>query len=325
MARIVLGLGTSHGPQMTTPAEEWPEDGSRFLHYGLTLHSVPDGAVTDFHSLVSTRSAAMVAEITKEKIAMRSSEVEDGIRFIEKTIVDANPDVLVMIGDDQKELFLDNQISVFGVFCGARYPIVRVQRERSISHFPAYSWEDDHEFEAHEELAHHIVRELCAHDFDVMRSSEVPAGRSMSHPFAFVHKTILKGRPVRSLPIWINTYYDPNRPSPRRCINFGRAVRRAIEQWPGDERVAVMASGGLSHFTVDEELDRNIIDAMEKNELERLYDIPLQRMQSGTSEWLLWFAAAGALEDLALREMRYIPGYRTPAGTGCGIGFARWE
>ena len=53
----------------------------------------------------------------------------------------------------------------------------------------------------------------------------------------------------------MNTYYPPNQPNPKRCYDFGRTLRSAIEAWPTKARVAILASGGLSHFVVDEDLD----------------------------------------------------------------------
>jgi len=58
------------------------------------------------------------------------------------------------------------------------------------------------------------------------------------------------------VPLVVNTYYPPNQPTPRRCFALGSAVRKAIESFTLDFRVGILASGGLSHFTVDEELDQ---------------------------------------------------------------------
>ena len=61
--------------------------------------------------------------------------------------------------------------------------------------------------------------------------------------------------------MFLNTYFPPNQPRPKRCYEFGQAMRKAVESFPGDARVGVLASGGLSHFLVDEELDRAILKA----------------------------------------------------------------
>jgi hypothetical protein len=48
-------------------------------------------------------------------------------------------------------------------------------------------------------------------------------------------------------------------------------------------------------------------------------------MQESTGEVLLWIAAAGALEHLPMHVLDHIPGFRSPAGTGTGLGFAFWK
>jgi hypothetical protein len=97
-----------------------------------------------------------------------------------------------------------------------------------------------------------------------------------------------------------------------------------VESWPHEARVAVVASGGLSHFVVDEELDRQVLDAFTSRDATVLGSLSRDQMRSGTSEILNWIVAAGALEDLAPTVLDYVPGYRSPAGTGAGMAFVRW-
>jgi hypothetical protein len=98
-----------------------------------------------------------------------------------------------------------------------------------------------------------------------------------------------------------------------------------VESWPQDARVAVIASGGLSHFVVDEELDRRVLDALVARDPGPLRAIPRKNLRSGTSEILNWITAAGALENLRASVVDYVPGYRSPAGTGAGMAFAYWK
>jgi hypothetical protein len=89
-------------------------------------------------------------------------------------------------------------------------------------------------------------------------------------------------------------------------------------------RVGVVASGGLSHFVVDEELDRSVLKGIESNDADILGGIPESKLQSGSSEIKNWIVAAGALTDLRFDLVDYVPGYRSAGGTGCGMAFARW-
>jgi len=68
-----------------------------------------------------------------------------------------------------------------------------------------------------------------------------------------------------------------------------------------------------------------VLDALVSGEPEPLTTLPRKLMRSGTSEILNWVAAAGALEELHASVVDYVPGYRSPAGTGTGMAFVHWE
>ena len=77
-----------------------------------------------------------------------------------------------------------------------------------------------------------------------------------------------------------------------------------------------MASGGLSHFVVDEALDRAVVRALTERDFLALEALRLEKLNSGNGEIRNWICAAGALRDLRVQRIDYLPGYRTPAGTG---------
>jgi 3-O-methylgallate 3,4-dioxygenase len=86
--------------------------------------------------------------------------------------------------------------------------------------------------------------------------------------------------------------------------------------------VAVLGSGGFSHFVVDEEIDRRAMKALKQKDEETIVSLPVERLESGTSEIRNWIATAGAVEHLDMEVFDYVPCYRSEAGTGCAIGFA---
>jgi 3-O-methylgallate 3,4-dioxygenase len=130
-------------------------------------------------------------------------------------------------------------------------------------------------------------------------------------------------RPI--VPIMLNTYYPPNQPTPKRCYQLGRAIRQAVEAWPTRQRVAIVASGGLSHFFVDEDLDRYVLELLAKKDGGALVALPTGKLESGNSEIRNWIAAAGALEHLNMQLVDYVPSYRSEAGSGVGMAFAFWQ
>jgi predicted class III extradiol MEMO1 family dioxygenase len=106
---------------------------------------------------------------------------------------------------------------------------------------------------------------------------------------------------------------------------LGKALRKAIELWDDDARVAIIASGGLSHFVLDEELDNKIITAMRNKDEDELTRLPGNRLKSGSSEIRNWIVVAAAAQDLEMKLIQYVPCYRSPAGTGVGMAFAEWS
>src|SRR5437867_13167643 len=124
-----------------------------------------------------------------------------------------------------------------------------------------------------------------------------------------------------------NTCYLPNQPTPRRCVALGEAIASAVTEWTEPATVAIVASGGLSHFVVDEELDRTLLGALERNDLAALGSIPRHRLHSAGSEARNWVTLGGAMHrvNLKMELLDYVPVYRTPAATGGGWAFVRWR
>jgi hypothetical protein len=123
----------------------------------------------------------------------------------------------------------------------------------------------------------------------------------------------------------LNALYPPNHPTPSRCIEIGEAIARAVAAFPADIRVGVVASGGLSHFVVDKKLDHAVIRAFTAQDYGAQAGLPVNKLNSGNAEIRNWICAAGALRSLRVETIDCIPGYRTRAGTGVGLGFAVWR
>jgi Catalytic LigB subunit of aromatic ring-opening dioxygenase len=171
----------------------------------------------------------------------------------------------------------------------------------------------------------HLIEALTEADFDIASSKSLRPDEGEGHAVAYVHRHVLDARePVPVVPVFLNTYFPPNQPRPRRCYLLGQAVRKAVEAFPGDARLGVLASGGLSHFLVDEDFDRAILKALADKDAAFLRTLPRNKLHAGSSEILNWVAVAGAAEGLDLDWFEYVPGYRTPAGTGTGLSFASW-
>ena len=89
----------------------------------------------------------------------------------------------------------------------------------------------------------------------------------------------------------------------------------------------MIASGGLSHYVVDEEWDQKMLKAFQANDEKTLRDEPNIMFRSGTSETKNWITTAGAVSNtnLKMNLVDYVPCYRSEAGTGNAMAFATWE
>ena len=76
---------------------------------------------------------------------------------------------------------------------------------------------------------------------------------------------------------------------------------------------------------VDEELDQLALDGMKSKSITKLSQLPREKINSGSSEIRNWVVVTGATEHLDMDLIDYVPCYRSPAGTGCAMGFAQWK
>jgi 3-O-methylgallate 3,4-dioxygenase len=328
MAKIVLGIATSHSPQLSTPVDLWNlhaerDRDNKELHYR--------GKVYDFAGLQKERAGENLGSYISDEQWLAAYEAcERGIAAARQKLAEVKPDILVVIGDDQRELFLDDNMPTFAVFWGERVECVPRPIETIKQSLRAASWANygtkREFFPTVPDLGKHIVETMMQEEFDVAQLTQQTKDRSIGHAFTFTRTRIMEGdNLIPMVPIMINTYFPPNQPTPGRCYAFGKALRKAIESWDSDKTVAIIASGGLTHFVVDEELDRQILKGLEERDEALLSNIPMNELHSGTSESRNWITAGGAMEHLKMKLVDYIPAYRTSAGTGCGMAFAWWE
>jgi 3-O-methylgallate 3,4-dioxygenase len=340
MARIVFGFGASHGPLLSTPPERWDlrakDDRENPSHPFR-------GADYTFPELVELRMGEK--DFHKEAdIEVRRGRHERNQRALDQlsqNLAEVDPDILVIVGDDQHEWFHDDIQPSFTVYCGDQVINAALDHEKMKTKSPGlalamsgYYPPEDHIYPVPVGLAHTIIEQAMGDEFDVATSARQLTGErgpiGIGHAFAFIYRRLLKDRPVPLVPILLNTYFPPNRPSAKRCYEFGKSIGRAITGWNGanaNKRVAVCASGGISHFVIDEEFDDRILTAIRNRDTKTIFAEPESTFRSGTSETKNWITVAGILAetDLEMNLVDYVPSYRSEAGTGCGMAFASWE
>jgi 3-O-methylgallate 3,4-dioxygenase len=321
MARLVAVFGTSHSPALASPAEDLAGHARRDEMYA--HHLDRDGRKVSYQELLSRAPGGI--DVSENTTRERVAACERHLDRLAQSIAGAKLDALVIVGDDQHEQYFADNMPAFLVYCGASIvngPLDLPagapeywKRARAQYHEP----EAPREYPVDSKLGKFMVEELIEGGFDISYAETLAKPRGEGHAFGFVHRRLLGDAALPVVPVVVNTYYPPNQPRPGRCFQLGRALRSAIEKFPSEHRVGIIASGGLSHFTIDEGLDRLVLDSFHDESV--LSAIPPAKLNSGSSEIRNWIVAAGAARGLRTLWREYVPLYRTPAGTGCGMGF----
>jgi len=154
MAKVVIGVGTSHSPQLSIRAKEWAK-------------LLGDKDKTDprlnYQALVQKAKPGLEKELTLEKFEQRDQACLTGIENVGAALREAKPDVVVVFGDDQQEQFHDENMPMFAIYHGKGLPVVKHNNLR-----PA-AWKDAEErgwaetapeYETNSDLANHLIRAL---------------------------------------------------------------------------------------------------------------------------------------------------------------------
>lgn len=326
MAEIVFGAGTSHSPLLAAPPHLWAERADQDRANPELYDST--GVIRSFDDLAAAAGDRFAPDCTPEAWEhgwKRSQAALDRLRDDFRRVA---PDVVLVVGDDQRELFdATNQPAMC---LSAAAEMTTGLLDDHDSEFlkeaaSSYLMDEEFTFAGHAELAEDLVRGLMDEGIDVGWMAGAPAGRGFGHAYGFPIHRFLQPDPVPVIPFMLNTYYPPNQPGPKRCFELGRALRAAAAASPIPARIAILASGGLSHFVVDEELDRRVLDAIAAKDSEALCALPPELLNSGSSEIRNWITAAGAMEGRAVDWSEYVPIVRSAAGTGCAMGFLAWQ
>ncbi len=330
MAKLVAAFGSSHSIMLVSQREDW-QHGFRVADTKNVHYYNKAGNKTDYDALLAAAPPGSQALATPEKLSERFDAAQAAMDVLGQRIRDARLDVLLIVGDDQTELFRTSNNPALAIYYGNT--IRNTVREPAS---PSDSWvksarmwrhepERDREYPIKSDLAEWLIRQLCDRDFDIAAMDGLERGQSEGHAFQFVHRRLLKDLVLPVIPVILNTFDPPNQPTPRRCVALGNALRELIAAWPEDIRVGVIASGGLSHFVVDEELDHKVITAIRNKDSATLASLDPRQLQAGSSEIRNWLVVGELARELDLEWVEYIPGYRSPALTGTGLAFVAWH
>jgi 2,3-dihydroxyphenylpropionate 1,2-dioxygenase len=216
------------------------------------------------------------------------------MRRLGKVLDETGPDVLIIFASDHMETFFLRTVPTFAVMAS----------DRASAAFAGKTWTPP----IHQQFAEVLLEQLVRRDFDMAFSQDADLG----HSFAAIFEWILEDRAIPVVPLFVNTYLPPL-PSPRRCAALGRAIAEIAAARP--ERVAVLASGGMSHYPGTAryyqpayDFDRWCIRELENSREDSFLDLtPEQLDEVGNTEMLPWALALGAIGKQHMELLSYQP------------------
>jgi len=298
MAKLIGCLAMSHAPQLMLNPDHWGLLNNR------EKERLPDKPELD-------RETAEV-KWAKWKGCM------EAIAKLRQQLEAFDPDVLIVVGDDQHENLVDDNMPPFSIYMGEE-----VEASASLRYLNQPKSENRTKYRVEAKLAGALVAGLMDEGFDPAYSKRTRYDGGLGHAFARVLKFLTPDATRRIIPVMVNTYYPPA-PSAHRCAQFGVALAKLIDRFPSADRVVVIGSGGLSHTKIDEQLDERFIRALQHNDTDYMSAMPASVLVEGTSEIRNWIVTAAAA-NCSGTMVDYFPLYRTRTGVGCAMGFAYWQ
>jgi aromatic ring-opening dioxygenase LigB subunit len=299
MANLVGCAAMSHAPQLMLNPDYWHLLNTRA---GEKLPEKPELAKNETRDLKWSKWNGCMDAIAR---------LRDKINAI-------NADVLMIVGDDQHENLVDDNMPPFTIFMAPE-----VEASTSLRYLNQLKSENRAKYRVEATLAKALIDGLMEEGFDPSYSKKTRYDGGLGHAFARVLKFLSPQASHSIVPIMVNTYYPPA-PSAKRCVQFGRALAKVLRQASGDQKVVIIASGGLSHTKIDERLDEGFIRALQQNNLDYMGAMRASDLVEGTSEIRNWIVSAAAA-DRPGTMLDYFPLYRTNTGVGCAMGFAHWD
>jgi 2,3-dihydroxyphenylpropionate 1,2-dioxygenase len=250
---------------------------------------------------------AVSSKPTLEQQRKLREDAEGAFAVLRSDLIAAKPDVLIVVANDQFVNFFFNVVPTFFVTLADE---VKGQFTRHRFHY-----------KNHKDLGRAILGAGLEKGIDFAFGEYVELQHTQNVPLYF----LLPKAEIPILPIYVNTWVDPL-PTPRRCYQVGELIRAVAET--RSERVAILATGGLSHFPgsprigeIDSEFDHQLLEIIRQGKGRVLADYPLEQLlQAGDSEFLNWMVVLGTVGDAKAASTAYMPDL-----VATGWGFVSWK
>ncbi len=232
----------------------------------------------------------------------------DGLGPAREWIAETKPDVCIVVFNDHASAFSLETISTFAIGVAEEFqPADEGYGPREV---PVVKGDG--------ELAWHIAESLILDEFDMTIVNEMPVDHGLTVPLTVLYDQP-EAWPCQVIPLCVNVIQYPQ-PKASRCYKLGKAIRKAVESYPKDLRVAIVGTGGLSHQLqgeraglINREFDTNFLNKLvtDPDSVKDLTHTDYLR-ESGSEgiEMIMWFVMCGALNDQVSEVYRF---YHVPA------------
>lgn len=259
----------------------------------------------DLHYSMAPQGSTSRPTLEQQKRLRRDAEA--AFAALRTDLEEAKPDVLIVVANDQFVNFFWNNIPTFFVTLA----------DEVRGHFTGHKFR----YRNHKELGQAIVAAGMEKGIDFSFGEHVELQHTQNVPLYF----LLPEPRIPILPVYVNTWVAPA-PTPKRCYQVGELIREVAVNSP--ERVAILATGGLSHFPgsprigeIDTQFDHKLLEIMRQGKGPTLADYSVDELlKAGDSEFLNWMVVVGAVGNAKATYTSYMPDF-----VATGWGFVSWR
>ena len=234
--------------------------------------------------------------------------VFEGFAKSREVLAELKPDIVIEVYNDHGSAFSLQYIPTFALGVAAEFE----PADEGWGPRPVPVVHGDPEF------AWYLVESLILSNFDMTIINEMSVDHGLTVPLSLMFGQVKEWPcPVIPLPVNVVTYPPP---TGQRCWALGRAIKKAVEEYPKDLRVVVFGTGGMSHQIhgercglINKDFDKQFLDRLTSDPLGLAATPHKQYVQEAGAESIelvMWHIMRGALEDNAKEAYRF---YRVPA------------
>jgi hypothetical protein len=315
MSKLIAGFASSHAATVTEPSS-WDKGRAANRESYKSRYGVEPP--------IHPKALEETMDVREGKY----KSIRNGLEFVRAKLKETKPDALILVGDDQDENFSEDNWPQLALYIGDE-AVATLKRGGKRDRGPTYR--------CHAALAKDLLSGLVEKGFDISYCKSFPDNELRSHAHCQILDRLLPEAEIPIIPLFVNATHPPII-SPGRCHSLGRAIREILDARSGSERVAIFASGGISHFpagfpwryykgpftygSISEEFDRALMREIVEGRGEKLAELSSRDLlDNGNDEMRSWIIALGALRSTTPSLLNYEALYS--AGTAMGVGY--WD